>query len=111
LQSIAEFEVIEIMDNSQSYPTFLGLDWAFKNQWIINLKKRDFIFEGGGLKVTASLDLMEARRYVELMRKEIVNLYNITAHMDDYVNPTVDGMPIWRSISSFTSDLEEGLEH
>jgi hypothetical protein len=82
LQSIVEFEFIEIMDNSQSYPTFLGLDWAFNNQWIINLKKREIIFEGGGLMVTASLDLMEARRYVELVRKEIVNLYNITTQND-----------------------------
>jgi hypothetical protein len=30
--SVADFEVIEIVDNSQSYPTFLGLDWAFDNQ-------------------------------------------------------------------------------
>jgi hypothetical protein len=67
--NIAKFEVIEIMDNNQSYPTFLGLDWAFENQAIINLKKREMIFEGGGLKVTAPLDPTEERRYVEPTRK------------------------------------------
>jgi hypothetical protein len=111
VHNIADFEVIEIVDNSQSYPTLLGLDWAFDNQAIINLKKREMIFEGGGLKVTTPLDPTEARRYVEPTRKEIDNLYNMTTCMDDYVNPTADGALSWRSISSCASDSEEGLEH
>jgi hypothetical protein len=45
---------------------------------IINLKKREMIFEGGGLKVTAPLDPMEERIYVDPVRKEIDNLYNMT---------------------------------
>jgi hypothetical protein len=57
------------VDNSHLYPTLLGLDWAFDNQKIINLKKREMIFEGGGLKVTTPLDPTEERRYVEPMRK------------------------------------------
>jgi hypothetical protein len=32
------FEVIDIVDNTTPYPTLLGLDWAFDNQAIINLK-------------------------------------------------------------------------
>jgi hypothetical protein len=31
--------------------------------------------------------------------------------MDDYVNPTTDGVLSWRSISSCTSDSEEALEN
>jgi hypothetical protein len=89
VRSVANFEVIEIMDNNQPYLDFLGLDWAFENQTIINLKKREMIFEVGDLKVIVPLDPTEARRYVEPSRKEIDNLYNMTAHMDDYVNPTV----------------------
>jgi hypothetical protein len=50
--SVSNFEVIEIVDNSQPYPALLGLDWAFDNHEIINLKKREMIFEGGGLKFT-----------------------------------------------------------
>jgi hypothetical protein len=34
----ADFEVIEIVDDTTPYPTLLGLDWAFDNQAIINLK-------------------------------------------------------------------------
>jgi hypothetical protein len=41
----AYFEVIEIVDDMTPYPTLLGLDWAFENQAIINLKTRKMIFE------------------------------------------------------------------
>jgi hypothetical protein len=89
--SIVDFEVIEIMDNNDSYPALLRLDWAFENQTNINLKRGEMIFVGGGLKVTAPLDPIEARKYVEPTTKEIDNLYNMTRHMDDYVNPTANG--------------------
>jgi hypothetical protein len=35
----------------------MGLEWAFENQPIINLKRREIIFEVGDLKVTTLLDL------------------------------------------------------
>lgn len=38
--TISEFEVIEIMDDNNPYPSFLGMDWEFDNLAIINLKKR-----------------------------------------------------------------------
>jgi hypothetical protein len=88
--SVADFEVIEIMDDSQPYPTLMGLEWEFDNQEIINLKKREMIFEVGDLKVTAPLDPTEGKRYIEPARgNDIDNLYNMTVWMDDYVNPTV----------------------
>jgi hypothetical protein len=70
---------------------------------IINLNKREMIFEVGDLKVTASLDPTEARSYVEPTKKEIDNLYNMTARMDDYVNPTFDGTISWIIIISCAS--------
>jgi hypothetical protein len=39
----------------------MGLEWAFENHTIINLKKREMIFEVGDLKVTAPLDLKKER--------------------------------------------------
>jgi hypothetical protein len=79
---------------------------------IINLKRREMIFEVGDLKVTAPLDPSEGKRYIEPTRgNDIDNLYNMTAWMDDYVNLTADGALSWRSISSCASDSEEGLEH
>jgi hypothetical protein len=41
VNSVVEFEIVEIMDTFQSYPYFLGLYWGFENQAIINLKKRE----------------------------------------------------------------------
>jgi hypothetical protein len=78
------------------YPTLLGLDWAFDNQALIDLKKRQMVFEAGDWKVTTPLDPTEGRRYMEPTKgKELDNLYNVTARMDDYVNPTVDGALSW----------------
>ena len=40
VHNLADFEVIEIIDDSTPYPELLGIDWAFENQAIINLKKK-----------------------------------------------------------------------
>jgi hypothetical protein len=40
-----DFEIIEIVYGTTPYPTFLGLDWEFDNQTIINLKTRKMTFE------------------------------------------------------------------
>lgn len=54
------FKVIEIMDDSQPYPALMGLEWAFDNHAIINLKRREIIFEVRELRVTAPQDLLES---------------------------------------------------
>jgi len=79
VHNITYFKAIEIKDNSQPYPVLMGIEWAFDNQMIINLKKREMIFEVGDLKVTAPLDLTEGKRYIEPTKgKKIDNLYNMT---------------------------------
>jgi hypothetical protein len=96
VHNIVDFEVIEIVYEIKPYPTFLGLDWAFDNQTIIDLKKREMVFGVGDLKVTMPLDPTEGRRYVEPTKwKELDNLYNMAANMDDYVNTTTDGALSW----------------
>jgi hypothetical protein len=54
--TMEDFEVIDITDNTLPYPSLLGLDWAFDNQVIINLKTRKMIFESGEYRVIAPLD-------------------------------------------------------
>jgi hypothetical protein len=39
-----DFKVIEIVDGTTPYPTFLGLYWEFDNQAVINLKERKMNF-------------------------------------------------------------------
>ena len=61
--SLADFEVIEIIDDSMSYPVLLGIDWEFYNQSIINLKKKTMSFEGNGIQVIVPLDPTLGPRY------------------------------------------------
>jgi hypothetical protein len=39
VRTFAYFEVIEIVDDSCPYPAMLGIDWAFKNSTVVDLKK------------------------------------------------------------------------
>jgi hypothetical protein len=56
VRTFADFEVIEIVDDSCPYPALLGIDWAFNNSIFFYLKKRRMNFEGDGLRVIARLD-------------------------------------------------------
>jgi hypothetical protein len=40
VRTFAYFEVIEIVDDRCPYPTLLGIDWAFNNSIMVDLKKR-----------------------------------------------------------------------
>ena len=42
--SLADFEVIEIIDDSNPYPMLLGIDWTFDNLEVINFKKKQMTF-------------------------------------------------------------------
>jgi len=90
----------------------MGLEWAFDNQAIINLKGREMIFELGELNVTTPLDPREVIRYIELAKGDkIENLYKMIVRMDDYVKSTTDGALSWRSINLCTSDSKASLEN
>ena len=63
VRSLADFEVIEIIDDSTPYLALLGIDWEFKNQAIINSKKKTMSFEGNGIQIISSLDPALGPRY------------------------------------------------
>jgi hypothetical protein len=109
-----DFEVIEIIDDTTPYPAFLGLDWAFDNQTIINLKTKKMTFESGEYRVIAPLDPSEGERFIEptfLDLEEIVQFYRKTVRDEDYVNPTVDEVLSWQTITSCATDSDIGLEN
>ena len=66
VSTLADFEVIEIIDDSNPYPELLGIEWAIDNDAVINLKKRQMNFEGKGLRVIVPLDPSQGERYTEL---------------------------------------------
>ena len=56
VKTYTDFEVTDIMGDKDPYPAFLGIDWAFGNYAIIDLKKELMIFEDGEVRVTQPLD-------------------------------------------------------
>jgi hypothetical protein len=70
VHSLADFKVIEIIDDSTPYPALLGIDWAFSNQAVINLKKKTVSFKGNGIWVIDPLDPALGPRYTELNTSE-----------------------------------------
>ena len=64
VRTFADFEVIEIVDDSCPYPTLLGIDWDFNNSTMVYLKKIRMMFEGDGLMVIMPLDPDEGHKYI-----------------------------------------------
>jgi hypothetical protein len=111
VRMFADFEVIEIVDDSCPYPALLGIDWAFNNSTVVDLKKRRMMFERDGLRVISPLDPDEGQRYIDPIREEyhayeLENIYKLTSKQQDYINPTADGNLIWRSDNACSSDSE-----
>ena len=82
LRTYVDFEVIDIVDDTNPYPALPGIDWELDNQTIINFKKRILPFEYYEIRVVAPIDSLEGRRYVEPVHSEgkgnyLYQLYNI----------------------------------
>jgi hypothetical protein len=81
-----DFEVIEIMDESDPYPALLGIDWAFDNNVVLNLKKRQMSFETDTLHVVTPLDPYEGdidimSQWMRMHESSVIeNIYKITGH-------------------------------
>ena len=93
----------------------MGIDWAFDNLPVIDLKKKKMTFEDSRIRVIAPLDPSQGPRYTEPRRpdegaQDMDNLYKMTASFKDYVNPTADGTLSWRCASSYVSDSDADLE-
>jgi len=116
VSALVDFEVIEIVDDRNPYPTLLGIDWATDMNGVINLKKRKMIFENKSLCVVVPLDPAEEPRYTEPVcdyesDDDLDQIYKIMVGDQDWVNPTGNGCIAWDCESSCTSYLNEELEH
>ena len=109
LCTFIDFEVINIVDDMNSYPALLGIDWSIENQTIINFKKRILSFEYEEMRVVSPIDPLEGKRYVEPVYNEgqgdyLDQIYNVTAMQEDYINPAANGNLSWKSTSSYKYD-------
>jgi len=116
VQTIVDFEVIEIISYTDPYLVLMGIDWAFDNLSIINLKKRQMVFEAGYVKLIAPLDPNDEECYVEHVRVEfdvedLDHLYNITAKWEDRVDPSKDGTLKWNNIDTCSLDSHKAMEN
>ena len=109
--TIVDFEVIEIIDDSDPYPALLGIEWAMENAAVINLKKRQMIFEGRDLRVILPLDPSQGERYTEPLRQkdqdDVEPIYTITVQDGGYEDPPTTG---WESGNSCMTNSEDDLE-
>ena len=111
VQSLVDLEVLEIIDDRNPFPALLGIDWAFDNLAVINLKKKQMTFEGHNIIIIAPLDPSKGPRYTEPIQQEeelrdTDDLYKMTTTKDDYIDPTVDGTIGWCCANSCTSDSD-----
>ena len=63
--SLVDFELIEIIDDSNPFPALLGIHWAFDNLAMINLKKKQMTFEGHNIRIITPLDPYMSPCYTE----------------------------------------------
>ena len=96
VSALVDFEVIEIVDDSDPYPALLGIDWAADMNGVINLNKKKIIFVKKPLCVIIPLDPVEGLRYTEPVcdydsDDDLYCIYKISARDQGWVNPTTNG--------------------
>jgi hypothetical protein len=101
VNTMAYFEVIEIMGGKDPYPALLGTEWDYEDFPIIDFKKEIMTFEEDGIKVTQPIDPYQFPRYMDpiednMEEDALDHLYTLTTRKkEDYINPTVDGLVSW----------------
>jgi hypothetical protein len=114
MKTKSDFEVIEVLDDYDPYLALLGIDWAFDNNVVLNLKKQ-MSFETDTLLVLSPLDPYGRDRYndpvdEDVWRLIIKKIYKIIGNRADYINLVVDGELCLRSVNSYDTDFEDALE-
>ena len=116
MRTYADFEVIDIVDDTNPYHALVGIYWEINNQNIINFNKRILSFEDYEIRVVAPIDHLEGDQYVEHVHSKgkynyLDQLYNIMSLKEDYINPTTDGNLSWRSVSLCMFDSGDAMEN
>ena len=94
---LADFEVIEIVEDTDPYPALLILDWSIDVGGVINLKKRSMVFEKNDTRVIVPLDPAEGVRYTEpaYEEEELDHIYRMMAQDEDQGDTTIGGVFDW----------------
>jgi hypothetical protein len=117
VKNVANFEVIEIMGDKDPYHALLGINWAYENYALIDLKKDTMTFEADEIKVVQPLEPYVGPQYMEPMdnnmeEENLDQLYTVTIETrEDYINPTTNVSVSWRSIQSTNEDSELAFDN
>ena len=86
---LADFEVIEIVEDMGPYLVLLGIDQAIDVRGVINLKKHSMVFEKNGTCVIVPLDPTEGACYTEptYEDEELDHIYRMIAQEEDQDDP------------------------
>nr|KUM46224.1 hypothetical protein ABT39_MTgene1730 [Picea glauca]KUM48740.1 hypothetical protein ABT39_MTgene4755 [Picea glauca] len=93
VNTYADFEVISILGDRDPYPALLGIDWAYDNYGIIDLKKETMTFEYEGTRVIQPLDPYKGLWYTKpandnMEMESLENIYHLTiGKWSYYINP------------------------
>jgi hypothetical protein len=68
---VVDFEVIKIMGDKDPYPALLGIDWAYYNYVVIDLKRDTMTFKEDGIKFVQLLDPYVGPRYMDPMNNNM----------------------------------------
>jgi len=104
------------MGDRDPYLVLLGIDWAYYNYVVIDLKRDTMTFEVDGIKVVQPLDMYVVPWYTKQIEKnmegeDLDQLYIvIVGRTTEYINPMIDGLVSWRSIQLADGDLELGFD-
>ena len=61
LRTHSDFEVIDIVDVTNPYPTLLGINWKIDNQTIITFKKMILSFKDSEIRMVALINPLEGK--------------------------------------------------
>lgn len=113
----ADFEVIKIIDDRNPYPLLLGIDWAIDVNGVINLKKQTIPFKRKSLYILVPLYPAKGPCYIDPVHDhedcydDLDQIYKITIRDQHWINLIANGLISRDHEISYTSDLEEELEH
>jgi len=83
--ALVDFKVIEIVDDSNTYPMLLIIDWDFYMYMVINMKKWKMTFERKSFRVVLRIDPAKGVCYTKHVRDfveeddDLDQIYKITS--------------------------------
>lgn len=115
--ALADFEMIEIVDESNPYLALLGIYWAIDMNGVINLKKWTMSFETKSLHIVVPLYPAKGLHYTQPVPNyeesddDFNQSYKITVWDHDSINPKSNWRIACDRESYYTLDSDEELEH